>query len=1138
MRANTAHSAVVRLNYVAQLHEIPPANKEEIRHAIHKLVRAQYGLADPTILARIHTEEKWGGLGIEDPENVADRATLAEYMIALNSQKEAYTAAILQENARHSATLAGTDQAVKRRTKSQMHTASCRAWQDAGGDCYCAANNSRDSMQAQAQRCAQNLHLRICSANDHANTLSERERERERDRHNGKNQLHIGEIIWIKHKETGDERLAAYYGLNMQDIGVDKMALAWLPQLMCQRGGSKNNLLCRKLDAANRGVDITKAYLESNELKRAYTRQTGDKREILTRLSEQCDPTHPPPNLTAIPGIESYWVEEWRHWDIWTVEAPQQELTQRWRSQGRLRKRTINVRILERLREQVDLDPNPANEDKKHLRSIVQSRKAPALEIWTDGTKKQTGQLGAGIRVHNAHTGEHMLDVAWHLTGITGVLGAELAPLAKIVAWAHPALQMKMHTDSQATIDAWRRLCTNGYTERELAKHPERNAINMIAEGLRQKPTLVTTITLHKVTSHIGVPGNEAADLLATLGASGERAAHVSLRESVDYIVLDAQNRTCLGDIRRQAKKRNKLEHRDRWAASTGPQGLSVNALKAAGSAHITGPQRTILSHRKYTREINSLLLNQHKWQYGAGKPPERNKLCKLCEASYSSAAHRIFTCMGPITTMTMAMLKHRWHAHFEGVAELPPWLRRLTNHTGAKLGWSRIGAHLLHTATLQTIAREYAKGYQQAAQEQPQTLGKSLVTFLDTARQQASNRPPALKAIEKGELGQRKRVLVCHPTGILPGWLVTALLQLGINREVHADPLMLQPELDEHGIAEDRSWPWPSNNSLEGGTMRNMLISTTAQVQEWCAEVARNINNLNAKHMVGKHMLLITGADGERHVREYGGMILATWHPNDFLTFTRDWLHTGCEKMLANQESVHLCQWTTAGVEQCWGTPDALWHEIVAGGTAAGSGEPEIERNWGRTSAVKQQILQKKAEGCGPVYGSLARPMHITQEWENLLQQEAAHPELFWASILNLPAASVPDVPQSRLPPETTLVRVQVAGEEVTRRLQLKPEKRPGNEAIRSQLKADNKTRLNAQRNKLSQMEIDIFDARRKIQQQHSYLQRQKAQNAAIAWQQPKSDTNVTSSNKRPREGYAPHTGQSSLQAWPTTEL
>ena len=236
-----------RLNYVAQIHEIPQQSKDKINKEIQNLVRAQFGLDQPTILARMYTEQQWGGLGIEDPANVADRAMLAEYMMAINSGKEAYTAEIMQENASHSTEMARTDQAQHRKTKAQMHTPTSRTWQQAGHECSCGANSSRDTMHAQALRCAG---LSISESSAHRCTLSEQARERERRNENyGKHQLQVGEIIWVQHKLTGDQRLAAFYGINTQNIGQDKMALAWLPSFESAKRGRAPSILCRQTDA-------------------------------------------------------------------------------------------------------------------------------------------------------------------------------------------------------------------------------------------------------------------------------------------------------------------------------------------------------------------------------------------------------------------------------------------------------------------------------------------------------------------------------------------------------------------------------------------------------------------------------------------------------------------------------------------------------------------------------------------------------------------------------------------------------------------------------------------------------------------------------------------------------------------------
>ena len=352
------------------------------------------------------------------------------------------------------------------------------------------------------------------------------------------------------------------------------------------------------------------------------------------------------------------------------------------------------MRILESVNDLVDLTPNPAHKDKQKFKALLQDEAAGPLEIWTDGAKKANTQLGTGIRLIRQDTQEHLMDLAWKVTGIQGVMGAEIAPLAKILKWAHPALQLTMHTDSQATIDAWNKLKRQAYTERALAKHPERNALLLIKNQLEAKPHLAHLIQLRKVTSHVGVLGNEAADLLATLGASGTHAAYVTLKESTEYIALDETAQPILGDIRKRAKQQNRQKHRDRWVAGHGPQSVGAKELSARNTPHIPGPRRTILSNRKYTREINSIMLKQHEWNYGAASQIPTEKRCKLCEQHYSSASHRMFQCIGPVTDMLLAMLKHKWREPCPIAAQMPGWLRKHVD----QLNGTRTGAALRTT--------------------------------------------------------------------------------------------------------------------------------------------------------------------------------------------------------------------------------------------------------------------------------------------------------------------------------------------------------------------------------------------------------------------------------------------------------
>ena len=242
-------------------------------------------------------------------------------------------------------------------------------------------------------------------------------------------------------------------------------------------------------------------------------------------------------------------------------------------------------------------------------------------------------------------------------------MGAELMPLAKLAKWAIEGTCIQLYTDSQATMDAWNRLRANSYTDRALWKHPERNALRSIRASLALKPGLAHTITLHKVTSHTGNLGNEKADLLATLGSEGRCAAHVRVRESAAYVLSGEGSSILLGDVRKFAKRKCQHEHLEKWAASQGPQGLSAQIITTTNTNRKSGALRQILSSKKYTRETNSIILQQHKWTYGLNSDyaPPQEYACPLCGAQYGSAAHRLHECMGRVSEVLLAKLKHKW---------------------------------------------------------------------------------------------------------------------------------------------------------------------------------------------------------------------------------------------------------------------------------------------------------------------------------------------------------------------------------------------------------------------------------------------------------------------------------------------
>ena len=325
------------------------------------------------------------------------------------------------------------------------------------------------------------------------------------------------------------------------------------------------------------------------------------------------------------------------------------------------------------------------------------------------------------------------------------------------------------------------------------------------------------------------------------------------------------------------------------------------------------------------------------------------------------------------------------------------------------------------------------------------------------------------------------------------------------------------------------------------GGTMRIMLDHTAAQLEEWCAEVEVAMTRLNEKRQAARHALVLHGEEGERIIKGHGGQLLATWHPQDLVTLTQDWLQNANPATTRNDKAVHLALWSTAGLEECWGIPDTFWQVIVAGATATASSPPELEGNWGKTQAIQQQLTAQNKDSVPLKTAGLTRGNAASKQWAAILTQERLHPELFWASFLTLPKPEKPAERTQRHIAETCLVALHIAGTTMKRRQALQPEKRPGNEAARRQLKAEQKANHKVHQERREQMEIDIFEKRRQIQAVHSYLQRQKARQAAMAWQQfhntngSQQGTGVTSPHKRAREGYVRTTTQSNAVDNPT---
>ena len=368
-----------RLNYTAQLNEIPAKYADAIAKEVESLARAQFGLSGPTIKHRMYTPDNRGGLGLEDPTNVATRAALSEYIIAINSDKEAYTAAILKANAEKVQYLSRHAQHIPRRTGAAVHTPQCRTWLRLGHECHCGNKAYQDTQHAQVMRCAKRLGLRLEAAIDANNNILHTSEERERRRLNGKQPIEQGELVWMQNKSSGEERLAAFHGAHIEGLEHGQIALAWLPSINTARKVKHNTILSRPTDAVARGIPVERAYMEAGEVARLYEYNKGQRADILARIQDQWQAPRKLTRLKQIPGILTYWVEKWDDWHIPRVRTTQQEITQRWRAKGKLRKKTFQLRILEEILEDISMEPNQAYLDKQKVKDILKSNPPRAI---------------------------------------------------------------------------------------------------------------------------------------------------------------------------------------------------------------------------------------------------------------------------------------------------------------------------------------------------------------------------------------------------------------------------------------------------------------------------------------------------------------------------------------------------------------------------------------------------------------------------------------------------------------------------------------------------------------------------------------------------------------------------------------
>ncbi|HEY9758904.1 MAG TPA: reverse transcriptase family protein, partial [Oculatellaceae cyanobacterium] len=131
-----------RLQYVAQLHYIPHKSIKQMERACNILAKSQFGLPNSTANAALYAKpDTQLGLGLEHPGDVANRTIVDEYVKALNSTKESYTASILKENielVKRKSWNVKTQDKLRSVTSITEHAPNCRTHRKAvANECIC-----------------------------------------------------------------------------------------------------------------------------------------------------------------------------------------------------------------------------------------------------------------------------------------------------------------------------------------------------------------------------------------------------------------------------------------------------------------------------------------------------------------------------------------------------------------------------------------------------------------------------------------------------------------------------------------------------------------------------------------------------------------------------------------------------------------------------------------------------------------------------------------------------------------------------------------------------------------------------------------------------------------------------------------
>ncbi|HEY9760040.1 MAG TPA: RNase H family protein, partial [Oculatellaceae cyanobacterium] len=1112
-----------KLQYIAQIHQIPSNIIKKMEKSCNQLAKAQFGLPNCTATASLYTNaDTQLGLGLEHPGDVVNRTVVDEYVKALNSEKEAYTAEIMKANIK---LVRKNSWRVKKIcnlvhvTETTEHALHCRKHrQEHEQECVCQVKSYWDASYMQALRAAKTIGVEIENVQECERGIKGQSDRLHIRQANNESQVRKNDYVWLQSKLTNSE---AYLGrvncLKYEDGNAQtnhwtndkprsptKIIVEWCPSVMHVTARTKEAIPIFGPNTAfeKSRVVLERSFITGTTVTQLYPKLAGYKREFTQRLnmqykvgSETFD-QHP----DQMVGIGTWWECDLAEFHVHRVITLESNVRFSKRIEGRTRK--FVVPVVEKIEtEALPLDFQetlPSVALRQFERLLGDPAETGQVTIWTDGstrkiteTKKgrvtHTKSMGSGIRVE--YNGR-VFDLAAHICqGIAENTGAEMAFWYTVYAHLRGTKCVCVKTDSQAGMDGVARLIRNGYTDRQLQDNPARNILLKLRRVMKHHPEVIKQIKYDKVTSHTGVPGNEAADTLADMGAMQNDCVELSIPEGLAFRIREKDGAVIIGNVRRRLRAIQSAKHAKRYQACK-VQGAAVTVFCGAHNNIKQGPRRRINSDKNTVRVVKSIQHQQHLWRQP--REPENNKyVCFLCEKALSNASHKLMECIPVARHMALARLKYTW-VQSSHSTEPPGWTKRIVSRRTEE------AVQLLDepedTRVPMAILTKLAEQYEQSLNlPEGEHVAKMHVKEFERQMHKEISQAKAQKGhLEEAESHVHISEYYSSKPRMTPDFILRSLLQIGVYCELGEYPLSTTAWMMSHVVADSSRELGFGADQLDGGTFRN-VTGNTDMAKRWSRHVHQHMRKTNDKFGICRHVALMDATEECKNaVTSNGGKILAQWQKNSFHQFqsAKDLLTVGGQAR-KERKPVMLVIWQTQGVKDAWCIPIRFWEDLLDGNKAATNGDMTIPAEWGITKDVIS-MLEKKESKPSHIGDGIWPTGYNTLMWNELQGIAYNHPYLFWAARLPRMKHESRHTPAESMESELTKLEVHTLhlyGKIVKKTKQIQLHKLDANQDLKSRMKENDKSKSHHRQQWYQQCEEDILNSVLRIVKLHSQL-------------------------------------------------